>query len=300
MGHVVEQEPGQDENAEPARRGDEPQQLDPEQLRQFQQFQQFQEYLRFTEAQRQAGAQPGATGLPQAGQPGSELATQQSSQLAPQQQYPPAVPPPAQPPVASGSQPYLPAPREENLPATRPKIAAPRWLKRLGGKLLSALLLLIVLIIAGKLAWNYFFPPDDPDKPASETGGKQYQQTQYLPTQPYEAVRQVYELIDKNSPAACERFQENVRPVFARNFGAPDCAAAVTALHAQVTDDWAYAFSVRQRDSTVDFPPTITISSCSFPIKGGPSLGVFTLTRVDKGQWLITDHRTETCATPSR
>lgn len=299
MGHVVEQEPGKDRNTESASGGE---QLDPEQLRQFQQFQQFQEYLRFTEAQRQAGAQPDAIGLPQAGQPGSELATQQSPHLVPQQQYPPAVPPPAQPPAATGSQPYLPVPREENLPATtRPKIKPPRWLKRLGGKLLSALLLLIVLIIAGKLAWNYFFGTgEDPDLPANVTGGKQYQQTQYLPTQPYEAVRQVYELIDKNSPTACERFQENVRPVFARNFGAPDCAAAVTALHAKVTDDWAFAFSVRQRDSTVDFPPTITISSCSFPIKGGPSLGVFTLTRVDKGQWLITDHRTETCTTPSR
>ncbi|WP_425546390.1 hypothetical protein [Amycolatopsis minnesotensis] len=299
---MAEQEPGKDENAEPSRRGDEPQPLDPEQLRQFQQFQQFQEYLRFTEAQRLAGAQPGATALPEAGQPGSELATQRAPRLVPQQQHPPA-PPPGQPPVLSGSQPYLPVPREENLPATRPKIKAPRWLKRLGGKVLSAVLLLIVLIIAGKLAWNYFFGTgEDPDLPANVTGGKQYQQTQYLPTQPYEAVRQVYELIDKNSPAACERFQENVRPVFARNFGAADCAAAVTALHARVTDDWAYAFSVRQRDSTVDFPPTITISSCSFPIKGGPPLGVFTLTRVDKGQWLITDHRAETCAsaTPTR
>ncbi|QWF81087.1 hypothetical protein [Amycolatopsis sp. CA-230715] len=155
-----------------------------------------------------------------------------------------------------------------------------------------------VIVSVNNPAWfDRLFPPQDdvPDLPANVADGKPYQ---YLPTQPYEAVRHVYELVDKNDPAACERFEENVRPVFARHFGAPDCAAAVTMLHARVTDDWAFAFSVRQRDSTVHFPPTMKISSCSFPIKGGPSLGLFTLTRLDKGQWLITNHETEASPCP--
>jgi hypothetical protein len=34
----------------------------------------------------------------------------------------------------------------------------------------------------------------------------------------------------------------------------------------------------------------VTIDSCSFSITGGPALGVFTVTKVELGQWLITGH----------
>jgi hypothetical protein len=34
----------------------------------------------------------------------------------------------------------------------------------------------------------------------------------------------------------------------------------------------------------------VTIDSCSFSITGGPALGVFTVSKVELGQWLITSH----------
>ncbi|MFD2422243.1 hypothetical protein [Amycolatopsis pigmentata] len=258
--------PGEIERAQPV----EP--LDPEQLRQFQQFQQFQDYLRFTEAQRQNGG------------------------LVPSQGAPP-VPPPTGPPLA-------PPP---GLPSPRRKITAPRWAKRLAGKLLSALLLLIVLAIAGKLVYNYFFPSQDDNRPASETGGGTYHANKILSTQPYEAVRTVYDAIAQRDPnpedmvaRACGRFREDVQQKFAADTGYPDCRQSVLSLHTQVSDVNGYAESIPSYVSgqTGD---TVTIDSCSFPISGGPALGVFVVSKVDKGQWLITGHERgpTTCPVPS-
>jgi hypothetical protein len=277
---VAEQEPGHQPD-EPDARGEverarpQPEEgghppLDPEQLRQFQQFQ---DYLRFTEAQRQSGGE-----------------------LVPGQGGPPVVPP--------GGPPLAPPPGS---PAPRRKITAPRWAKRLAGKLLSALLLLLVLAIAGKLAYNYFFPSQDDNRPASETGGGTYHANKILSTQPYEAVRTVYDAIAQRDPnpddmiaRACGRFREDVQQKFAEDLSFPDCRQAVLALHTKVTDINGYAESIPSYVSgqTGD---TVTIDSCSFSINGGPALGVFIVSKVEKGQWLITGHERgpATCAAPN-
>ncbi|GLY63581.1 hypothetical protein [Amycolatopsis taiwanensis] len=279
---MAEQRPGEqpdEPGREVARAQPSQPELDAEQLRQFRQFQQFQDFLRFSEAQGQDGKheQP-ATG----------------GQLVPGQGAPPAPPPGGSLQVAAP--PHLPAPR--------PKIRAPRWAKRLAGKLLSALLFFLVLAIAGKLAYDHFFPSNDDNRPASETGGGTYHANKILSTQPYEAVRTVYDAIAQKDPnpedmvaRACGRFREDIQQKFAVDLGFADCHAAVLALHEQVTNVNSYAESIPSYRSG---QPTdsVRIDSCSFSISGGPALGVFTVTKVEKSQWLITGHEPgpPTCA----
>ncbi|HVW44136.1 MAG TPA: hypothetical protein VHC18_22570 [Amycolatopsis sp.] len=270
-----ELEPRRPADPAPAAQPAQPPQLDPEQLRQFQQFQQFQDYLRFTEARQQGEVVP---------------ITQQGS-------------PPVPPPPYGGQVQVAPPP-----PPPRPKITVPRWVKRLGGKILSALIILIVLVIAGKLAYNHFFPSNNDDnRPAAETGGGTYHTNKILSTQPYEAVRTVYDAIGQKDPnpenmvaKACGRFREDIQQKFAQDMGYPDCRQAVLALHPQVTNVNDYLESIFPKQYDPD-APSITVDSCDFTISGGPALGVFTVTKVEKGQWLITGHEPgpKTCATPT-
>src|SRR5439155_18511788 len=188
-------------------------QLDPEQLRQFQQFQQFQDYLRFSEEQRRNGG---------------ELVRD------PHGGGPPA------PPRSGGAVDFsAPAP----LPAPRPKIKAPRWVKRLGGKLLSAFLLLLVLVIGGKILYDQIFPSTQgDDRPASETGGGTYRANKILSTEPYEAVRKVYAQIAQDRPdLACGYFDVPIQQKFAADLGYGDCQLAVHGLKTQVTHVNNYA-----------------------------------------------------------
>lgn len=267
-GQRPDDEPDDRGELEPRQSADpvQPPQLDPEQLRQFQQFQQFQDYLRFTEAQQRGEVVP---------------ATQQGS-------------PPVPPPPYGGQVQVAPPP-----PPPGPKIKVPRWIRRLAGKILSALIILIVLLIAGKLAYNHFFPDNgDDNRPASETGGGKYHAHTELSTAPYEAVRSVYDAIAQNAvPMACGRFRDDIQQKFADDLGFADCKAAAEALHAEVTNANDYAESIfpSQYDPNA---PSLTIDSCAFDIKGGPALGTFVVTKIERGQWLITDHRPgpKTCA----
>ncbi|TNC28809.1 hypothetical protein FG385_05245 [Amycolatopsis alkalitolerans] len=236
--------------AEPA-----PPQLDPEQLRQFQQFQQFQDYLRFTEAQKQNG------------------------QLVHTEPGGPPVPPPPQGGLVQAPE-----------PPRRPPIRMPRFAKRILASVLSALIFLAVLGIAGKLLYDHFFPAQDDNKPASETGGGTYHANKILSAQPYEAVRKVYQEIAIGRPdLACGQLDSPTQDKFARDVGAADCQQAVLDLKTKVTNvnDYAESISPQQYDPTAT---TITINSCDFSITGGPALGVFTVEKQPLNQWLITGH----------
>lgn len=255
-------------------------QLDPEQLRQFQQFQQFQDFLRYSEAQRQGNGQL----VPTQNAPVQSAAGYGGGDHG----GPPAPPPPYG--------------QLEPAPRPRPKIKAPRWAKRLAGKLLSALLLLVVLLIAGKLAYNHFFPSQDENKSASETGGGTYHTNKIFSTSPYEAVRMVYAQIAQNRPdLACGSFDIPIQQKFAEDLGFPDCQQAVFALKAEVTSINDYAESIPSSLAEPPVSDTVTIDSCRFAVRGGPPLGVFRVQRVDKGQWLITGHEPgpATCPAPS-
>ncbi|GAB3479514.1 hypothetical protein [Amycolatopsis cihanbeyliensis] len=285
MGHVAEQRPDEQPgpegqpagdptpagDLEPARRAGPPAPvaMDPEQFRQFQQFQQFQDFLRYQEAQQQAG-----TLVPDQGQG-----------------RPPVPPPPPGQLVPT-------EPPEHR----RPQV--PRWVRWLGKKLIGWLIFFLLLALALTWAYNYLFGSDDEGLPAHEMGGGTYKTNEILSSQPYEAVRQVYDAIAQEDPRtgkplvdqACGRFAEATQAQFAANMGYPDCRQAVLALHEQVTHVNNYAESMPSHRSEPIRENTVRISSCADSwdgIHGGPALGAFTLTKVEKGQWLITGHRTE-------
>ncbi len=244
-------------------------QPDPEQLRQFrefQQFQQFQQFLRFQEAQGQLGQQG-------QGQPG-QLSTTADTALVPRRQ-----------PQAK--------------PITR---KVPGWLQWLGKKILGWLVFFLLLAIFATWAFNELFGSNDDNstEAAARMGGGTYHTEELLAKEPYEAVRKVYDAIAQEDPGtnrpliaeACGRFDNDngIQQRFAENTGDhPDCRHAVIALHEQVTHVNDYAESIFPRWYDPD-ATTVRIDSCDFDIQGGPALGVFTVTKVEMGQWLITDH----------
>jgi hypothetical protein len=271
--------------------------LDPEQLRQFQQFQQFQDYLRFTQAQQ--GNQPAPApdaGLVPAG------AQQQTS-------HQPATQPGWQPPVPPGPPGAL-APYEE---PRRPRRGAPRWLKRLGGKVLGWVIVLLLIAIAATWAYRHFFPSDAGKSSAqiAAEGGGTYHTNQILTTaSPYESVRRVYDGIAQHGPGqrsmvdhVCGLFDQAGQQQFAADLGYPTCAAAVPGIHDKMDKSPgsvdAYAESI---DKHSGWPPgdTVQVNSCAFTITGGPALGDFAVKQVEKGQWLIVGHSRgpSTCTAP--
>ncbi len=121
-------------------------------------------------------------------------------------------------------------------------------------------------------------------------------------TNPYEAVRQIYDYIaqDGDHDLVCLRFKDRGQQ-FASNMGYPDCEQAVRGLAGQVTDRNAYAESMPSATATPVSGDSVRISSCedSFQhgIQGGPPLGAFTVEKIpeSKGeQWIIAGHENET------
>ncbi|UOX86648.1 hypothetical protein MUY14_33575 [Amycolatopsis sp. FBCC-B4732] len=244
--------------------------VDPAQLEQFRQFQQFQDYLRFTQSQQgNQPAPPPDAGVVQA--------------------------PPSQPPVIPPGYQLVPAERRR----------APRWLSWLGKKVIAWVLALVILGVAGTWLYNHFFPNDSGKTSAqlAQEGGGKYHTNHVFSTNPYEAVRFVYHNIAQGRVAdACGRFQnegprdiqtqfaQDIAQTFRQNAAQTDCKKAVEFLATQVTNKNDYAESLPSSVSAPLPGDTVTIDSCTFPVQGGPALGVFTVSKVDKGQWLITGH----------
>lgn len=233
----------------------EPAPLDPDQVRQFQQFQQFQELMR----QQPAGAQ---LPLPV-----------------------PGPPPPPKPPL---------------------------WQKALRSKLFRRLAVLAVIVLTAPIWWSAVltgiaslvtdvFGSHKDNRPASETGGGLYHTNHILKDNPYDAVRQVYERVADNSPDfACGVFSDEAAQQFAEHVNAPDCPNAIKMLNAQVDNAPGSMNAYAEPDfhgkmGEKPSADSITISSCELGVTAGPRLGAFTVSRVDKGQWLITGHRRESC-----
>jgi hypothetical protein len=251
--------------------------MDQAQLEQFRQFQQFQDYLKFTQAQQ--GNQPAP--LPDAGL---------------------VQAPPSQPvPQSAGGPPMIP-PGYELVPTERRR--APKWASWLGKKIIAWVLAIVILGVAGTWLYNHFFPNDAGKSSAqlAQEGGGTYHTNRILSTSPYEAVREVYDAIAQNLvPQACGRMDEPVQQKFAQDLGYADCQVAVHELNRKVTSKNDYAESMPSYVSEPLPGDSFTISSCKFGIHGGPELGAFTVTKVDKSQWLITAHTNEPtpCPAPS-
>ncbi|SFW46781.1 hypothetical protein [Amycolatopsis australiensis] len=240
--------------------------IDPAELERFRQFQQFQDYLRFTQAQQ--GNQPAP--YPDAGM---------------------VQAPPSQPPMIPPGYQLVPAERRR----------APKWLSWLGKKVIAWVLAIVILGVAATWLYNHFFPNDSGKSSAqlAQEGGGTYHTNHVFSKSPYEAVRMVYQDIAQGSVEdACGRFAYDagkygdIQTKFAQDLGQNDCRQAVQAIHAQVQpkDRNDYAESVPSYVSEPLPGDVVTIDSCSFPITGGPALGVFTVTKVEMGQWLITRH----------
>ncbi|RSM50147.1 hypothetical protein DMA12_02545 [Amycolatopsis balhimycina DSM 5908] len=248
--------------------------VDPAELEQFRQFQQFQDYLRFTQAQQ--GNQPASA--PDAGVVQAP---------APQQ----------------GGQPPMIPPGYQLVPAERRR--APKWVTWLGKKVIAWVLAIVILAIAGTWLYNHFFPNDSGKTSAqlAQEGGGKYHTNHVFSTNPYEAVRMVYHNVAQGRvDDACGRFQnegqrdiqtqfaQDIAQTFRQNAAQTDCKKAVEFLATQVTNKNDYAESLPSSVSEPLPGDTVTIDSCTFAVKGGPALGVFTVSKVEKGQWLITGH----------
>lgn len=249
--------------------------IDQAELEQFRQFQQFQDYLRFTQTQQ--GNQP----APPAG----------AGQV---QQY------------SGGQPPIPPGPSHEVVPAERRRRPAPKWLTWLGKKVIAWVLAFVVLIVAGTWLYNHYFPSDKGEDTQTfvQHGGGKYHTNQSLPTDPFQAVRGIYDAIGKpDSPESkvdhvCLLMSNEAQLQFGRDLGYPDCASAVPALSSKVTDMNSYIYAVRPISSMLIESP-MTIHSCWYSVQGGPVLGSFTLTKVELGQWLITGHSNDPATCPA-
>ncbi|MFI5584036.1 hypothetical protein ACIA5G_03315 [Amycolatopsis sp. NPDC051758] len=258
--------------------------MDPAQLEQFKQFQQFQDYLRFTQAQQgNQPAPPPDAGMVQA--PPSQPATQNSGAS-----QPPVIPPG-----------YQLVPNDRGGGRSGP----PRWVKWLGKKVIAWVLAIVILGLAGTWLYNHFFPNDAGKTSAqlAQEGGGKYHTNHVFSTNPYEAVRFVYHNVAQGRvDDACGRFQnegqrdvqtqfaQDIAQTFRQNVAQTDCKKAIEFLTTQVTNKNDYAESLPSSISEPLPGDTVTIDSCNYAVSGGPALGVFTVSKVEKGQWLITGH----------
>ncbi|TCP53179.1 hypothetical protein EV191_105246 [Tamaricihabitans halophyticus] len=153
---------------------------------------------------------------------------------------------------------------------------------------------LLIIFLALNWAYQKYFGTEDSDN-AAETGGGTYVETQLLSTTPHEAVRKVYKHVAQGrADLGCGRFTASAARQFANNFDEPNCTAAIKQLSTEVENMNAYAepwfpnsaYRTPSGDHT-------TISSCEMTVEGGPSLGVFTLKQVEKGQWIVDRHEQE-------
>jgi len=248
--------------------------VDPAEVEQFRQFQQFQDYLRFTQAQQ--GNQPA---------PAPDAGVVQA--------------PPSQPGGQQGGQPPVIPPGYQLVPVERRR--APKWVTWLGKKVIAWALAIVILGLAATWLYNHFFPNDSGKSSAqlAQEGGGKYHTNHVFSKNPYEAVRFVYQDIAQGSvDDACGRFAYDaakgvdIQSKFAQDLGQNDCRQAVLAVHSQVQpkDRNDYAESVPSYVSDPLPGDVVTNDSCSFSITGGPALGVFTVSKVELGQWLITGH----------
>jgi hypothetical protein len=178
-----------------------------------------------------------------------------------------------------------------------PSPPKPLWKKALTSKAVRKFALFAIFALLLYIAYDYYFGSNNEDLPASMTGGGKTDTNLVLDTNPYETVRKVYHHIAQNVPQqACGRFTTDAARQFANDFNAADCAAAVSALHKEVTGRNGYAeVDFRGKMGQTPDAGVVEISSCELGVSNGPRLGVFTVNRIQKDQWIITAHRTETC-----
>lgn len=213
----------------------------------------------------------------------------------------------------------LPPADSHEVPPSGWRDRAPAWLTALGGKLLTAALVLLAVAAGAAWAINHYLGGSDEPSSAdlAEQGGKKAEATKLYASDPYEAVRRVYDHIAQTDPVTgkpevekvCLRFNEAARARFASDLGYASCEQAVLGINAEVTDVNDYAESMPSWVSDPVSTDSVRVSSCGDSLEGvihgGPALGTFIVTKIPdaKGeQWLITGHEPgpRSCPTPKR
>lgn len=209
----------------------------------------------------------------------------------------------------------VPAESKENGQRRRP----PAWLTAFGGKLLTAALVLIAVAAGAAWAINHYLggSSEPSTEELAEQGGKKATATKLYASDPYEAVRDVYDAIAQTNPdtgkpevgMVCLRFDVTTRARFASDLGYGSCRQAAIALNEQVTHVTNYAESMPSWSAKPPRAETVRIDSCTDSvdgtITGGPALGTFIVTKIPDAmgeQWLITGHEPgpRHCPAPKR
>lgn len=223
----------------------------------------------------------------------------------------------------------LPPAESREVEPTRWRDRTPAWLTALGGKLLTAALVLLAVAAGAAWAINHYLGGSDGPSSAelAEQGGKKAEATKLYASDPYEAVRDVYRRVAQQDPRTgkpqvekvCLRFNETGRRQFTADMGAATCPDAVIALNEDVEHVTDYVqslprsmpYEVYDEVSKLAEGESYTIDSCQAAhslggtITGGPALGTFIVTKIPdaKGeQWLITGHEPgpRSCPVPKR
>jgi hypothetical protein len=207
-------------------------------------------------------------------------------------------PPPANPPPPGFLQPWG-QPPKQSLPK--------RLLKAAVSKIITGLVVLAVLVLAGWWAIDHFLGSDVEDHPtASETGGGKAETNLIFETDPKAAVLKVYDDIAQgDAKSACSRFTDDARAQFAQDMSeyGNSCSEIVMTIHnavaadrmkAEYADPWIPASAI------VTSGTTATVSSCAIEVVGGPRLGLLELSEIPNSeapaggaQWIVSGHRTE-------
>lgn len=195
--------------------------------------------------------------------------------------------------IASGSAVGFPYPQQRRRPP---------WKRFLRSRMFRRLVTLLIVILVLVWGYNHYFGTTEDNDPQGAAGPGSVQEPGRLSPTPRQAVIALYKMVaEGGATEACTLvFDQPGGAAFARDFGAPTCAAAVTTLSRQVTAEGrdTYAAPKISDDAIVAAGPTATVSSCTLHVRGGPSLGKLLLSE-NGGGWVISGHQQETCPTTS-
>jgi hypothetical protein len=172
---------------------------------------------------------------------------------------------------------------------------------------ITVVILVLLGLLAAYLLLQHFFGHNEEQGPASVVGGRSYTNRTILAGSPHEAVRKVYQRVADDSPEfVCGQFNSAAAQQFADDFQAGTCEDAVHQINARIDktqkgykNTWADYQGLPLTLGGMDLknPPagvtSVEISSCDVTVS--PKLGAFKLQKVERDQWIIVEHRKETC-----
>lgn len=179
-------------------------------------------------------------------------------------------------------------------PPVQPK-KKPVWKKVLFSRTFRKLAVYALVVLGLIWAYNHYFgPPPDDDTVQGGAGPGSVKDPGREPGRPNEVMDTLYRSVSLGqAKVACYLFTKEAEAEFARNFEAPDCAAAVGKLQSQV--------GALTRVPRIDTSgkQLVEVDSCALQVKPGTTaLGTFTFTPFGSA-WIISGHQAKQCVTAS-